>query len=127
MPVTDEFLIYLKDQLADMGPVTSRRMFGGAGLYCDGLIFAIVVDDVLYFKVDDTNRADYEAAGMGPFVFISDRGQSTMGYYEVPANVLESKEKISQWARTALDVAESAKKRKPAKTTKTKLKKSDPG
>ena len=123
MPVTDEFLIYLNDQLADMEPVTSRRMFGGAGLYCDGLMFAIVVDDVLYFKVDDSNRADYETAGTGPFVFTSDRGQSTMGYYEVPVDVLENKERISLWAHKALDVAHAAKKRKPAKKAKKKLKK----
>ena len=123
MPVTDEFLTYLKDQLADMGPVTSRRMFGGAGLYCDGLIFAIVVDDVLYFKVDDSNRGDYEAAGTGPFVFTSERGQSTMSYYEAPADVLENKEKTSQWAHKALDVAQTAKKKKPAKKAKKKLKK----
>jgi DNA transformation protein len=125
MPVTDEFLIYLKDQLADMGPVTSRRMFGGAGLYCDGLIFAIVVDDVLYFKVDDSNRTDYETAGMGPFIFVSDRGQSTLSYYEVPADVLENKEKTSQWALKALVVAQAAKKTKtkPAKKPKKKLKK----
>ena len=123
MPVTDEFLIYLKDQLAGMGPVTSRRMFGGAGLYCDGLIFAIVVDDVLYFKVDDSNRGDYEAAGMEPFVFTSERGQSTMSYYEAPADVLENKDKTSQWALKALDVAQAAKKKKPAKKAKKKLKK----
>ncbi len=122
MSVTDEFLIYLKDQLAEMGPVTSRRMFGGAGLYCDGLIFAIVVDDVLYFKVDDSNREDYEAEGMGPFVFTSERGQSTMGYYEVPVDVLENKEKTSQWALKALDVARAAKKTKN-KPAKKKLKK----
>ena len=111
MPVTDEFLTYLKDQLTDMGPVTSRRMFGGAGLYCDGLMFAIVVDDVLYFKVDDSNRPDYEAAGTGPFIFTSSQGQSTMSYYEVPVDVLESKEMISQWALKALDVAQAAKKK----------------
>ena len=72
----------------------------------------------LYFKVDDTNRADYEAAGTGPFVFTSERGQSTMSYYEVPADILENKEKMSQWALKALDVALVAKKTKS--TTKQK-------
>ena len=122
MPITDEFLIYLKDQLADMGPVACRRMFGGTGLYCNGLMFAIVVDDVVYFKVDDSNRADYEAAGAGPFVFTSKRGPSIMSYYEVPVDVLESKEKMSQWAIKAFDVAIAAKK-KTAKKAKKKLKK----
>ena len=112
MPVTDEYLIFLKDQLADMGPVTSRRMFGGAGLYCDGVMFAIVADDMLYYKVDDTNRADYEAAGTEPFTFTYDKGQMVMGYYEIPADVLENKDKMSQWALKALDVAQAAKKPK---------------
>ena len=112
MPVTNEYLIFLKDQLADMGPVTSRRMFGGAGLYCDGVMFAIVADDMLYYKVDDTNRADYEAAGTEPFTFTYDKGQMVMGYYEIPADVLENKDKMSQWALKALDVAQAAKKPK---------------
>lgn len=117
MAVTDEYLTYVKDQLDETGTITSRRMFGGAGIYGDGLIFAIVVDDVLYFKVDDSNRADYEAAGMEPFTFTHDKGQMVMGYYEVPIDVLESKEKATQWARQALAVAQAARKTKtkPAK------------
>jgi DNA transformation protein len=120
MPVTDEFLVYLKDQLADMGPVASRRMFGGAGLYCDGVMFAIVADDMLYFKVDDSNRADYEAQECGPFVYKTERGESTMSYWEVPVDVLESRQQISDWAHKALKVAHAAKKNKPIKKLKKK-------
>ena len=67
MSVDDGYIVYVMDQLNSLGPVTVRKMFGGAGLYLDGTIFAVVANDALYFKVDDSNRPDYEAAGMGPF------------------------------------------------------------
>lgn len=120
MPVTDEYLIYVKDQLTDLGPVTSRRMFGGAGLYCDGVMFAIVADDMLYFKVDDSNRADYDAEEMGPFVFTSARGESAMSYWQVPIDVLENKDRCARWAGKALAVAHAANKKKAKKTAKKK-------
>jgi hypothetical protein len=56
MPVSNEYLQFVQDQLAGLGEITVKRMFGGAGLYLDGTFFAIVADDVLYFKVDDSNR-----------------------------------------------------------------------
>ena len=104
MSVSDEYLTYVVEQLEGLGPVQSRRMFGGAGLYCDGLFFAVVADDVLYFKVDDSNRADYEAAGMEPFQPFPDK-KSVMQYYEVPIDVLENRQTLHDWARKALDVA----------------------
>jgi DNA transformation protein len=80
-------------------------MFGGAGLYFDGLFFALVADDVLYFKVDDSNRSDYEAASMDPFCPFPDKPYA-MQYYEVPIDVLENRDTLRDWAQKALDVAE---------------------
>lgn len=120
MPVSDEYITYLLDRMAHVGTITHRRMFGGAGLYCDGLFFAIIVDDVLYFKVDDTNRPDYEAEGSGPFTFTTDRGTEVMNYYEVPIDVLENKDNVKQWAEKALKVAQTAKQKKTKKLKKTK-------
>lgn len=105
MPVSDEYLTYVIDQLECIGPVQAKRMFGGAGLYCDGLFFALVADDILYFKVDDSNRADYESAGMGPFQPFPDKPY-VMQYYEVPIEALENRDVLYDWARKALDVAE---------------------
>ncbi len=113
MPVSDEYLVFLKDQLEGLGEVTHRRMFGEAGLYCGPHFFAIVVDDVLYFKVDDTNRPDYEAEGMEPFSFTTKRGTEVMNYYEVPIDVLENKDAACQWAQKAIKVAQTAKQKKP--------------
>lgn len=112
MGVSDEYLGYIVDQLASLGAVTARRMFGGAGLYLRGDFFAIVADDTLYFKVDDSNRGDYEAAEMGPFRPFGTRSYA-MQYYEVPAEVLEDPDQLRKWAQKAVAVAR-AKPKRPA-------------
>jgi len=99
MPVSPEYLDYIIDQLKAFGPVTAKRMFGGAGLYHHGVFFGLVADDVLYFKVDDGNRQDYIDAGMGPF---KPFGSYAMGYYEVPADVLEDSDDLVLWAKKAV-------------------------
>jgi DNA transformation protein len=104
MPVSDEYLIYVIDQLECIGPIQSRRMFGGAGLYFDGLFFALIADDILYFKVDDSNRPDFEAADMDTFKPFPDKPK-VMQYYEVPIDVLENKSTLRQWAEKAVEVA----------------------
>jgi DNA transformation protein and related proteins len=67
MKTSDGFLAYVLDQLQDIDEVVSRPMFGGTGLYAGTVFFGIVYRDVLYFKVDDRTRPDYERAGMKPF------------------------------------------------------------
>ncbi|MBC8216944.1 MAG: TfoX/Sxy family protein [Planctomycetes bacterium] len=104
MSVSDEYLTYVIDQLECLGPVQSRRMFGGAGLYFEGLFFAIIADDILYFKVDDSNRPDYEEASMEPFRPFPDKS-TVMGYYQVPIDVLENRDRLRDWAEKALRVA----------------------
>jgi DNA transformation protein len=110
MSVSDEYLTYVIDQLEGLGPVRSKRMFGGAGLYFEDLFFAIVADDVLYFKVNGSNRADYEAEGMGPFKPYPDK-DTVMQYYEVPIDVLETKNTLRDWADKAVRVAERKAKK----------------
>ena len=105
MSVSDEYLTYVIDQLECLGPVQSRRMFGGAGLYFEGLFFAVIADDVLYFKVDDSNRPDYEEASMEAFRPFPDKS-TVMGYYQVPIDVLENRDRLRDWAQKALSVAE---------------------
>ncbi len=103
MASSAEFLEFLKDQLRGLGHVTTRRMFSGAGIYCDGTIFALVLGDTLYFKVDDGNRAAYEAEGLEPFSYEA-RGRSvTVGaYWRVPERLFDEPEEMVDWARAAL-------------------------
>lgn len=104
MSVSQEYLDYVLDQLRLLGPVQSRRMFGGAGLYLNAIFFGLIVDDVLYLKVDDTNKADYLNAGSEPFrPFGTD--SYVMGYYEVPAEILEDQVLLTEWAAKAFQVA----------------------
>ena len=67
MAASEEYLAYVVEQLEGAGSILPKRMFGGFGLYADGIFFAIIGNDTLYFKVDDSNRKDYESAGMEPF------------------------------------------------------------
>ena len=104
MSVSDEYLTYVLEQLEGVGPVQAKRMFGGAGLYGQRAMFGLVADDVLYLKVDDSNLADFEDAGAEPFQPFPDKS-SVMSYYEVPADVLEAKDRLTAWAQKALQVA----------------------
>ena len=104
MPVSNSYRDYVLEQLVVAGSVTAKKMFGGVGLYLDGLFFALIADDRLYFKVDDTNRSDYEAVGMGSFQPYDDKPY-TMQYYEVPVEILEDGVDLCIWAKKALAVA----------------------
>ncbi len=119
MPVSDDYLEFVLEQLSVVGPVNARKMFGGAGIYLRKQIFALVADDALYLKVDDRNRADYEAADMSSFKPFEDKPYA-MSYYEVPAEVMEDPSELKAWARKALRAA----KKKAATKKKPKRKKS---
>lgn len=114
MPVSEEYLEYVADQLGCIGEVVAKKMFGGVGLYHDGLFFGLIASDVLYFKVDDETRSDYVTSGARPFQPYGDESFS-MSYYEVPVDVLEDADRLRAWARGAVAAAArktSARKRK---------------
>lgn len=113
MAVSASFKAFLLEQLGQIRPVTSRSMFGGLGVYSEGLFFALADDDVLYFKVDETNREDFEKAGMGPFRPFGD--ERAMAYFELPGEVLEDEEALGVWMNKALAVAQAAALKKPRK------------
>jgi len=79
-------------------------MFGGVGIYADKLFFALIDDDTLYFKVDDSNRPDFERLGMKPFQPYGEGGE-IMQYYQVPTDLLEDLEALRPWAEKAIAVA----------------------
>lgn len=101
---SDAFKTFVVDQLEALGDVLPRSMFGGVGLYCRGVFFGIIAGDVLYLKADDSNRSDYERAGMAPFKPYPDRA-GTMQYYAVPVGVLETAPELVEWARKAVAAA----------------------
>lgn len=107
MSVSPEYRDWILELLRPLGTVSGRSMFGGYGLYLDGIFFALIDDDTLYYKVDDSNRPDYEAAGTGPFAPMGD--EKPMSYYELPPEVLESPELLREWTARAVDAARRAK------------------
>ncbi|HEY7502560.1 MAG TPA: TfoX/Sxy family protein [Gemmatimonadales bacterium] len=112
MSVSEGFRAFVLEQLARTTPaLRARTMFGGVGLYSGDLFFALMDDDVLYFKVDDTTRARFEQRGMGPFRPAGDGGE-VMQYYEVPAEVMEDAEALAPWAAEAVEVARRARARR---------------
>jgi DNA transformation protein and related proteins len=108
MAVNSDYLAYVLEQLEQLGGVSSRRMFGGAGLYSDEFFFGLIMDDVLYLRVDDSNRADYTARRMAQFRPYADRPYLSMNYFEVPADVLEDAGELVNWARQSVVVAMKA-------------------
>jgi DNA transformation protein len=115
MAVSRDFRDFVLEQLEPAGRVTPRAMFGGVGLYLDGLFFALIDDDTLYFKADATTRGRFEQAGSKPFCPFPDQPDKAMAYWQVPAEVLEDADELAAWAREAMGVALAKKSRRPAR------------
>lgn len=105
------FVAHVCELLEAVGPIRWRRMFGGYGLYCDDLFFALVADDVLYLKTDDGNRPAFEALGLGPFRPFPDEA-TVMDYHPVPDEVLEDPATLAVWAKGAVEAALRARSKK---------------
>jgi DNA transformation protein len=112
--VAPEFRDFVLDQLARVPELRSKSMFGGVGLYSGERFFGIVAADELFLKVDDSNRAAYEAAGSEPFRPLADPKRAvSMSYWRVPIEVLEDPAELAEWARAAIRAASAASARKP--------------
>lgn len=115
----DPFTELCVEMLTPLGPVRVRRMFGGQGIYVDGLFMALIDDGQLFLKADDTTRERFVAAGCTPFTYPTKSGERmVMSYYRPPEDALESPPLMLPWARLALEAAlraANAKKPAPAK------------
>ena len=119
MPVTPEYRDFVEDMVEPLGHVTTRRMFGGLGVFYRGLMFALIINDVLHFKVDDENRPDFEVQGMEPFSYIrKGKKRSLNSYWTVPVDVLDDEDEFLIWSRKAADVALRADAVKPKRRTR---------
>jgi DNA transformation protein len=110
MAVSENYRIFVLEQLGRVTPVSAKSMFGGVGIYARGLFFALIAEDRLYFKVNDATRPDFQRLGMEAFRPSDD--DSTMGYFEVPADVAEDVVQLAPWMEKAIDVAAKAKRGK---------------
>lgn len=122
MPKRSEFVDYLLELLAPLGGVSAKTMFGGYGIYQDGLMFGLVANDVLYLKTDAGNRASFEVRRLPPFTYErTGKPAIVMSYHRAPEDALEESEELCRWAREASAAARrNASKKKPAGRKKAK-------
>lgn len=112
-------IAHLQDLCAQSGHLTARAMFGGYGIYLDGLLIGVLIEDALYLKADEQTTASFEKAGGAPYVYLGQQRPITMSYWSLPEEALESPEALQPWLR----LAQEAALRKPLKKTVTKSRK----
>ena len=112
--MSDAFVDYVMELLGPFGTVAARRMFGGHGIYLDGLMFAIVSDDVLYLKADAMNRIEFEQADCEIFGYARKGKRTTLNFFRAPEDAMESPELMLPWARTAYAAALRANAKRQA-------------
>ena len=107
----NDFVLYVTDDLLAKWGATARAMFGGYGIKIDGLTMAMIIDDVLYFKTDESNVSDYEKYDMKPFMYSRKNGKKiAMSYWQVPPDVYEDPRLLEEFVEKSIAVARSKKK-----------------
>jgi len=123
MVASDGFAEFLREQLAPLGCVTTRRMFGKTGVFCDGLMLAMVSDNTLYFRVDDGNRAAFkEAESFAPLNYEKKGATIDLSFWRAPERLFDESDELVSWARAALGAARrvAAKRERTAPRRKAK-------
>ena len=107
MGASDSFAEFLREQLGSLGPITMRRMFGKTGVFCDGVMMAMVRDNTLYFRVDDDNRAVFsEAECFPPLNYEKKGGIIDLAFWRAPERLFDEPDELLTWGRAALAAAE---------------------
>jgi DNA transformation protein len=111
--IGSELVTYVVELLSPLGGIGAKRFFGGVGIVRDTVLFAMIMDETLYFRVDADSRQRYEAAGSQAFSYGTKNGSRTIaGFFTVPDAVLEEPEELRDWARGAIAVATAVKARR---------------
>ena len=123
MVASDGFAEFLRDQLAPVGRITLRRMFGKTGVFCDGFMLGMVTDNTLYFRVDDENRAAFKEAEAFPPLNYKKKGSTIdLAFWRAPERLFDEPDELVEWARIALAAARrvAAKRERTAPVRKSK-------
>lgn len=113
---------FVRELFSEFGAVELRRMFGGAGLYADGLMFGLVTGGSIYLKADESSILEFEAENCAPFAYGTRTGRrAVMSYWRLPNRLYDDPDELARWARTALSVARRSAERK-ASTVPNKVK-----
>ncbi len=111
------YIAFLIEQLSPLGEITTRGMFGGHVMYCDGTVFALVASDALYLKVDEYNRAEFEASGLEAFHPFGDESM-VMQYYQAPPEIFEDVDALRRWGSSAVPAGRRGQAKKRSKKKK---------
>ena len=120
MSVSENYLLYVQDQLQTLGPIRIKKMFGAVGIYFEDLIFACIDDDVLYFKADQDTCKHYEELGMpqfAPYMKATDK-LFPMPYWQVHEDILSDTDRLIEWAHIAIQVSAATQKNKKKPSAK---------
>ena len=110
------YINYILDVLSTCGSIRARKMFSGYGIYSNNICFALILDDVLYFKVQASDTSTYQAHGSSPFTYEKKDGKRiALSYWQVPENILEDTEQLAIWFEKAVAAAQNAKRKIPTK------------
>ena len=123
MVASDSFAEFLREQLAPLGRVTMRRMFGKTGVFCNGLMFGMVTNDTLYFRVDDHNRAVFKEAESVPPLNYEKKGRTIdLSFWRAPERLFDEPDELVTWARAAVAAASrvAAKRERTAPSRESK-------
>ena len=117
MVASDSFADFLREQLAPLGRITVRRMFGKSGVFCDGLMLAMVTNDALYFRVDDDNRAALKEAESSPPLNYAKKGETIdLSFWRAPERLFDEPDEFVMWGREALGAARRVAAKRPTKS-----------
>jgi DNA transformation protein len=121
MTASDGFAEFLRDQLAPLGRITMRRMFGKTGVFCDGFMLGMVTDNTLYLRVDEDNRVAFKEAEAFPPLNYEKKGDTIdLSFWRAPERLFDEPDELVAWARAALAAARRvAAKREPGARRRT--------
>ncbi len=115
MAALTAFHAFAQELFSGMGPVSVRRMFGGAGIFAGDLMFALIDDDTIFIKADDALKADLAALGSVAWTYLRANRTREMGYWRLPESALDDPDEAAEWGRRALAVAKAKAKPKAKK------------
>ena len=121
MVASTSYADFLREQLAPLGRVTLRRMFGKTGVFCDRVMLGMVTENTLYFRVDDQNRATFKEAASSPPLNYKKKGESIdLAFWRVPERLIDEPDELLDWARAALAAAHRVAAKRPAPKRKSR-------
>jgi len=104
-PGENEFASYIVDRMQSIGPVNAKAMFGGFGLFFNGIMFGLIADNVLYLKVDNETESEFRDLGLEPFTYNKKGKEFKMSYFQAPEEAIEDDEEMDLWAKKAYNSA----------------------